>query len=104
MDQRRRRRWGSPLRSTGLGAVNNQPRYCEVSPGPPNLATTMNNPTGPNRRTQAKVLYSGLTPGFVGLYLVNVVGPAGLPPGPSVSLPITDGVEARSNTVFIAIQ
>ncbi len=89
---------------TGLGAVSNQPSYGDVSPGPPNLATTMINPTVLIGGQRAQVLYSGLAPGFVGLYQINVVVPEGLPSGSSVSLLITDGVDVRSNTVFIAVQ
>jgi uncharacterized protein (TIGR03437 family) len=86
---------------TGLGAVSNQPAYGSVASG---LASTMTTPTVLIGGQPAQLLYSGLAPGYVGLYQVNVVVPTGVPGGPAVSLVITDGVDARSNTVFIAVQ
>lgn len=47
--------------------------------------------------------FAGLTPGFVGLYQVNVVIPAGVPAGDKVSLYL-QGLQGASNRVQIAIQ
>ncbi|MDQ6677759.1 MAG: hypothetical protein M3Z09_10740 [Acidobacteriota bacterium] len=52
--------------------------------------------------TQGQVFYSGLTPGFVGLYQVNVSIPDGTPYGDAIGLQFS--VEgATSNNVFLAI-
>lgn len=48
-------------------------------------------------------LFGGLTPGFVGLYQVNVVIPEGVPRNSDVSLRVNIGGQ-QSNQVFIAIQ
>jgi uncharacterized protein (TIGR03437 family) len=51
----------------------------------------------------APVQYAGLTPGYAGLYQVNVQIPSGVTPGASVPLVITqDGVP--SNTVTLAVR
>jgi len=51
----------------------------------------------------ATVQYAGFTPGFVGLYQVNVRVPAGVTAGNAVALVLTqNGVP--SNTVTIAVQ
>jgi len=51
----------------------------------------------------AKVTYSGLAPGFAGLYQVNALVPDAAPAGNSVDLVISIG-GVQSNTVTIAIQ
>jgi len=52
--------------------------------------------------TEGQVYYSGLTPGFVGLYQVNVAIPDGTPYGDAIGLQLS--VEgATSNNVFLAI-
>jgi len=51
----------------------------------------------------APVLFSGLTPGFVGLYQVNAQVPSGVTPGSAVPLIIKQG-SATSNTVTVAIK
>lgn len=55
------------------------------------------------------VVFSGLTPGTVGLYQVNVQVPAGMPTGGAISLVLTltdpgTGTEFVSNTVTVAVQ
>jgi uncharacterized protein (TIGR03437 family) len=51
----------------------------------------------------AAVVFSGLAPGFVGLYQVNLQGPAEAPAGDEVPLVLTAGVQA-SNTVTLAVR
>ncbi len=77
---------------TGLGPT-------KVSGG---VARTTVTPTVYLGTTQATPSYSGLAPGFVGLYQVNVQIPPGLPSG-TVPLVIASG-SAYSNEVKIAVQ
>ena len=66
--------------STGLGPVTNQP--ATGSPAPLNtLAQTTVSPTVEIGGVTANVLFSGLTPGSVGLYQVNAQVPLGTTPG-----------------------
>jgi uncharacterized protein (TIGR03437 family) len=51
----------------------------------------------------AQVDFSGLAPGFAGLYQVNAVVPQSVTPGSAVSLQITIGAQT-SGTVTIAVQ
>jgi len=53
--------------------------------------------------TELQVQYAGLTPGYIGLYQVNVPIPAGTAPGSNLGLSIKAGGVA-SNTVSVAIQ
>ena len=50
----------------------------------------------------AQVTFSGLAPGFVGLYQVNVQVPAGVPAGTQEVELIINGVPG--NTITIAVQ
>jgi uncharacterized protein (TIGR03437 family) len=47
--------------------------------------------------------FAGLTPGFIGLYQVNVGIPTSLPPGLALPLSLQQG-GATSNIVSVAIQ
>jgi len=47
--------------------------------------------------------FSGLAPGFVGLYQINVAVPDGVTPGSAVSLTVTIG-GVTSNSVTLAVQ
>ena len=49
------------------------------------------------------VAFAGLTPGYIGLYQVNVAIPASIPPGLGISLTLKQGGEL-SNTVSVAFQ
>ena len=85
----------------GLGPVSNQPPDGSASPSGP-LAET----TTPTQVTignvQADVIFSGLAPGYVGLYQVNALVPAGVAAGSAVPVVISMG-GASSNTVTIAV-
>jgi uncharacterized protein (TIGR03437 family) len=88
---------------TGLGAVNNTPADGAPAPSTNPLATTLATPTVTIGGVPATVLYSGLAPGLVGLYQVNVQVPANAPTGNAVNLAISVG-SLTSNTVTVAVQ
>jgi minor extracellular serine protease Vpr len=69
------------LYANGLGPVNNQPTSGDPAPSAPFLATTKTMPTVFIGEQQATVSYSGLAPGFPGLYQINVVVPTTLTAG-----------------------
>jgi uncharacterized protein (TIGR03437 family) len=74
------------LYMNGLGPVTNQP--ASGSPAGSPLSQTTTNPTVNFGSQQAQVLFSGLAPGFAGLYQVNVVVPAGLTGNQQVTVAI----------------
>ncbi len=86
---------------TGLGAVTNQP----PTASPASLSTrsaTTTLPTVTIGGASAKVSFSGLAPGYVGLYQVNAQVPVGLATNNAVPVVISIG-GAVSNTVTIAV-
>ena len=87
--------------ASGLGAVTNTPATGAVSASSP-LSTTIQ-PTVTIGNADAPVSFSGLAPGFVGLYQVNVQVPAAAPVGGAVPVVLTIG-GAGSNTVTMAVQ
>ena len=86
---------------TGLGPVTNQPATGAMSPSNP-LAWTTTLPTVQVGGLPATVLFSGLAPGFVGLYQIDVQTPAGAPTGSAIPVVVSMG-GATSNTVTIAV-
>lgn len=87
---------------TGLGDVTNRPALGAASPGSP-LANTLITPTATIGGVDSKVLFSGLAPGFVGLYQVNVQVPAAAPSGDKVPVVlIVAGL--TSNTATVAVE
>jgi len=87
---------------TGLGPVSNQP--ATGAPGlssPLSITTTL--PVVTIGGAAAQVSYSGLAPGFAGLYQVNAVVPDAALSGNAVNLVISIG-GVQSNTVTIAVQ
>jgi len=86
---------------TGLGPVSNQPP--SGSPATSSqLAETTTTPTVTIGNVPAQVLFSGLAPGFVGLYQVNAQVPAATPSGAAVPVVISIG-DKTSNAVTIAV-
>jgi uncharacterized protein (TIGR03437 family) len=89
--------------ATGLGPVSNAPPDGAPAPSTPPLATTLTQPVVTIGGAEAPVLFSGLAPGLVGLYQINVQVPAGAPAGDAVPVVLRLG-NATSNTVTIAVR
>jgi uncharacterized protein (TIGR03437 family) len=86
---------------TGLGAVGNQP--ATGSPAPSGPLAWSATPTVTIGGLAANVQFSGLAPGYVGLYQVNAQVPAGSATGSAVPVVISmNGV--TSNTVTMAVE
>ena len=90
------------LYCTGLGDVKNHPAAGALSPGNP-PATTATVPKLTVGGADATVSFSGLAPGFVGLYQVNFQIPDTAPSGDAVAIALTIA-GTKSNTATIAIQ
>src|SRR5579871_216827 len=87
---------------TGLGAVSNPPPTGSAALASP-YSLTNTQPTVTIGGLTAAANYSGLAPGFVGLYQVNALVPLGVAPGSVVPVIIMMG-STTSNTVTIAVQ
>ena len=88
---------------TGLGPVTNQPPTGSPGPASP-LAQTTALPNVTIGGAQATtVQFSGLAPGLVGLYQINVQVPAGSATGPAVPVVISIG-GVVSNAVTMAVE
>jgi len=85
----------------GLGQVDNRPASGEVSPSQP-LATTRVQPVVTIGGRPAQVIFSGLAPGNVGLYQVNVIVPADAPAGRQAVTCSVNGVPAPNT--FVSVQ
>jgi uncharacterized protein (TIGR03437 family) len=87
---------------TGLGAVTNQPASGSAALSDP-LSSTTTMPTVMIGGAQASVLFSGLAPGSVGEYQVNVLVPGASAKGSAVQVVLAIG-GTTSNTVTMAVQ
>jgi uncharacterized protein (TIGR03437 family) len=89
---------------TGLGAVN--PPVPDGSPaGASPLSSTVVTPTVQIGGSDAPVLFSGLVPGYVGLYVLNISVPSSTPQGLSIPLTISQsGVVGFSQNVRVVQQ
>ncbi len=87
---------------TGLGDVSNRPATGAAA-SVNVLSPTRTMPAVTIGGMTARVSFAGLTPGFVGLYQVNVEVPPGAPSGAAVAVALTVG-GISSNTVTVAIQ
>ena len=86
---------------TGLGDVTPRPSLGSPSPSSP-LSTTLGQPTVTVGGLAANVIFSGLVPGSVGLYVVNVQVPDGTPTGDAIPVALKiAGLTA--NTVTVAV-
>jgi minor extracellular serine protease Vpr len=81
------------LFANGLGPVNNQPATGDPAPASP-LATTKSIAVVSIGGQPAQVLFSGLAPGFAGLYQVNVTVPPSVATG---SQPVTIMIGGRTS-------
>ncbi len=88
--------------ATGLGAVD-QPVNSGDVPASGVLARTLITPTVLVGGVPAQVLFSGLTPQFVGVYQINIIVPANAPTGDAVSLQIQMNGMTSRNDVTIAV-
>ena len=86
----------------GLGEVDQPITAGEAAPSSP-PANTVNPVTVTIGGVQSEVLFSGLTPGFAGLYQVNVTVPEGVQPGNEVPVVLTVAGQT-SPTVTMAVQ
>ena len=90
--------------ATGAGATNPPLLAGESAPASGNpLVLTRVEPAVTLGGRPAPVLFSGMAPGFVGLWQINAEVPQDVTPGPAVPLQITAG-GVPSNTVTIAVQ
>jgi len=91
---------------TGLGAVSaNQPATgFPASLDPTKLAPTSNQVTVTIGGITENAEWAGLAPGFVGLYQVNALVPAGVSAGSAVPLTITVGGMTSQDKVTVAVQ
>jgi len=90
--------------ATGAGETTPSLAAGEAAPGSGNpLVLTKVQPTVTIGGKNAKVQFSGMAPGFVGLWQINAEVPADVTPGMALPLVITAG-GAQSNTVTIAVQ
>ncbi|HTU36077.1 MAG TPA: hypothetical protein VMF66_19920 [Candidatus Acidoferrum sp.] len=88
---------------TGLGAVNPQVPSGAVAPLTGSLSYTTNPVTVSIGNVPAQVEFSGLAPGYIGLYQVNAIVPQGVTAGDAV--PVTISVAGQTSPpVTIAVQ
>jgi uncharacterized protein (TIGR03437 family) len=88
------------LYANGLGPVSNGPPSGELSPAQP-LAASRVQPEVTIGGRPARVLFSGLAPGFVGLYQVNVEVPEDAPVGVQPVVLTAGGVSSKTASLPI---
>ncbi len=85
----------------GLGPVSNQPGDGLAAPGEP-FAKTLATPTITiGGQTVSTIQFSGLAPGYVSLYQVNVQVPAGLSAGPQTITCTIGGVTSQTAQLYV---
>jgi uncharacterized protein (TIGR03437 family) len=87
---------------TGLGAVDQNVPDGAGAPASP-LANTVTVPTVTIGGQSAKVLFSGLAPGFVGFYQIDALVPSGITPGNQVPV-VVNILGDSSPPVTIAVK
>ncbi|MBI2816876.1 MAG: hypothetical protein HYX72_08040 [Acidobacteria bacterium] len=89
---------------TGLGDVNPRPTLGKPGSADPNsLSRTLSTPQVTIGGAAANVVFSGLSPGNVGLYQVDAQIPDGAPSGSAIDVVLSIGGVA-SNRITIAVQ
>ncbi len=88
--------------ATGLGAVDQTIPDGSAAPSSP-LANTVAKPTVKIGGQSAAVPFSGLAPGFVGLYQIDAIVPGGVTPGNQVAVVVSIASET-SPPVTIAVR
>jgi uncharacterized protein (TIGR03437 family) len=86
---------------TGLGEVTSTVLQGNAAPTPPPNTAAM--PQVSIGNIPAQVTFSGLAPGYAGLYQINVQIPAGVPTGNAVPVVLTSA-GVSSNTATIVVQ
>ncbi|MBI4463165.1 MAG: hypothetical protein HY647_00540 [Acidobacteria bacterium] len=97
---------GSVIQIFATGAGETDPPLLPGEPAPANgdpLVFTRVQPTVTIGGQTARVLFSGMAPGWVGLWQINAEVPQNVTPGPAVPLTLTAG-GTLSNTVNIAVE
>ncbi len=87
---------------TGLGPVDPSVPSGDLAPSTEPLARTVNVPMVNIGGMPAQVTFSGLAPGFVGLYQVNLQVPQGIPSGAQEIEIVINGVPSRENVTIAA--
>jgi uncharacterized protein (TIGR03437 family) len=88
---------------SGLGAVSNTPASGAAAGSGTTLSSLQGTVTVTIGGQNAPVLFAGLSPGFVGLYQVNVQFPTGVASGNAIPVVMT-AAGLKSNTATIAVQ
>jgi len=86
--------------ANGLGPVSSPPASGDPAPSTP-LSRCITNPTLTIGGVQANIEFCGLTPGFVGLYQLNVTVPSGVPAG---TQPLVISAGNNSTTINLPVQ
>jgi minor extracellular serine protease Vpr len=86
--------------ANGLGALDRQPPTGEATPSTLPLANTTGSPAVTIGSATGQVSFSGLTPGSIGLYQVNVSVPTNAPTG---SQTLTLSIGGQSTTITIPV-
>ena len=92
---------GITIYMNGLGPVSPQPASGEASPSTQPFATTPVNPMVTIGGVNARVIFSGMTPGFVGLYQVNAILDQNTPTGLQTLDVSMNGVVAKTSHVQV---
>ena len=87
---------------TGFGATAPAVASGQIAPGDPGLAKLLATPSVTIGGLPAQVSFAGLAPGFVGLFQINAVIPAGISAGNADVSVTINGV--ASNAVIVAVQ
>jgi uncharacterized protein (TIGR03437 family) len=87
----------------GLGAVSPTVNAGDPSPTSP-LSSVPVPVTVTIGGVSANSFFAGLTPGFAGLYQINVTVPAGIAPGAQVPVTISVAGKSSSANVFLAVK